>query len=153
MYVVMRKMFNQEDERRSFEVRRANRDVVLPVRLRAYERIVIFLERTTPESILVRFNFDNLNVVQLQQMLIKAVRDEYEHNISQQIYVSKEAWSLVANARESIVQLINTCAAQIAPQAPAMELAQALLATYASADNTPTQLAINYINSEVKQFG
>ena len=153
MYIVMRKMFNQEDDRRSYEMRRANRDIVLPVQLRAYERIVIFLERNTPESILVRFNFDGLNVRELQQMLIKAVRDEYEHNISQQIYISHEAWALVVNARESIVQLINTCAASLDPQAPAMTLAQMLLATYAASEETPTQVAIDFLTSEVKRFG
>lgn len=150
MYMVMHKMFSQEDERRSFESRRQNSSVVLPIRLRAYERLVLFLERTTPESILMRFDFNGLSVLQLQQMLVKAVRDEYEHNLSQQIYVSHDAWLLVCNARESIVQLINSCAAQMKADAPAMELAQALLSTYAAAQDTPTQIAIDRIKNEVK---
>lgn len=153
MYMVMHKMFSQEDERRSFELRRQNSSVVLPIRLRAYERLVLFLERTTPESILMRFDFNGLSVLQLQQMLVKAVRDEYEHNLSQQIYVSQDAWLLVCNARESIVQLINSCAAQMKADAPAMELAQALLSTYAAAQDTPTQIAIDRIKNEVKYLG
>lgn len=153
MYVVMRRMFREEEDRRGFELRRQGRDVVLPVRLRAYERLVLFLERTTPESILLRFDFGGLSVVQLQQMLLKAVRDEWEHNVSQQIYVSGEAWSLACNARESIVQLVNTCAAQMDAQGEAMELARALLSTYAAAENTPTQLAIDYIKREVGRLG
>lgn len=153
VYLVMRKMFAQEEDRRSFELRRQNRDVVLPIKLRAYERMVLFLERTIPESILMRFDFGGLTVLQLQQMLIKTVRDEYEHNLSQQIYISVEAWALVCNARESIVQLINSCAAKMDAQAPAMDLAQALLSTYAASENTPTQLAIDYIRNEVKYLG
>lgn len=153
MYMVMHKMFGQEDERRSFELRLRGCDVVLPIRLRAYERIVLFLERTTPESILLRFDFNGFSVLQLQQMLVKAVRDEYEHNLSQQIYVSKETWILVCNARESIVQLINTCAAQMNAEAPAMELAQAVLSTYAATPDTPTQIAIDHVKNEVKLLG
>lgn len=153
MYIVMRKIFRQEDERRSFELRRDNRNIALPIQLRAYERIILFLERTTPESILMRFDFGALSVIQLQQMLLKAVRDEYEHNISQQIYISNEAWALVVNARESIVQLINTCATQLDPNAPAMHLAQTLLSTYAASADTPTEIAINYLKQEIKRFG
>ena len=90
--------------------------------------------------------------VQLQQMLLQAVRDEYDHNVSQQIYISREAWALVVNARESLTQLINTCASQLNPQADAMELANLVLAAYSSNTKSPIDLAIDYIKNEMKQY-
>lgn len=153
VYLIINKIYKQEDDRRKFELYKLNKDVVLPVRLRAYERIALFLQRTTPESILTRFDFNGLTVLQLQQMLHHAVRDEFEHNVSQQIYISKECWALVLTAKESIIQLINTCAAQLKPEDDAMALAQMLLNTYAANDNTPTEIAMNRLTQEIKQFG
>ena len=85
-------------------------------------------------------------------MLLQSVRDEYSHNFSQQIYISKEAWSLVVNARETLTQLINTCASQLDPKADAMQLANLVLATYASNANSPIDMAINYIKNEMQQY-
>jgi hypothetical protein len=152
VYMLMNRFFKQESERRVYEWRKQNNDIVLPIRLRAYERIVLFLSRIEPKSLLLRFDFAGMTVLQLQQMLLQAVRDEYDHNVSQQIYVSKESWALVVNARESLTQLINTCASQLNAQSDAMELANLVLAAYASNSKTPIDLAIDYIKNEMKQY-
>ena len=135
-----------------WEWRKQNNDIVMPIRLRAYERIVLFLSRIDPKSLLLRFDFAGMTVLQLQQMLLQAVRDEYDHNVSQQIYISREAWVLVVNARENLTQLINTCASQLNTQADAMELANFLLAAYVSNEQSSIDLAINYIKNEMKQY-
>ena len=100
VYMLMNRFFKQESERRAYEWRKQNNDIVLPIRLRAYERIVLFLSRIEPKSLLLRFDFVGMTVLQLQQMLLQSVRDEYDHNVSQQIYISRGAWALVVNARE-----------------------------------------------------
>ena len=99
----------------------------------------------------LRINFMQ-SLLKLQQMLLQAIRDEYDHNVSQQIYISKESWALVVNAREGLTQLINTCASQLTPQTDAMELANLVLATYASNANSAIDIAINYIKNEMKQY-
>ena len=152
VYMLMNRFFKQESERRAWEWRKQNNDIVLPIRLRAYERIVLFLSRIDPKSLLLRFDFAGMTVLQLQQMLLQAVRDEYDHNVSQQIYISKEAWALVVNAREGLTQLVNTCASQLNAQADAMELANFLLAAYVSNEQSSIDLAINYIKNEMKQY-
>lgn len=152
VYMLMNRFFKQESERRAWEWRKQNNDIVMPIRLRAYERIVLFLSRIDPKSLLLRFDFAGMTVLQLQQMLLQAVRDEYDHNVSQQIYISREAWVLVVNARENLTQLINTCASQLNTQADAMELANFLLAAYVSNEQSSIDLAINYIKNEMKQY-
>ena len=152
VYMLMNRFFKQESERRAWEWRKQNNDIVMPIRLRAYERIVLFLSRIEPKSLLLRFDFAGMTVLQLQQMLLQAVRDEYDHNVSQQIYISREAWVLVVNARENLTQLINTCASQLNTQADAMELANFLLAAYVSNEQSSIDLAINYIKNEMKQY-
>lgn len=152
MYMLIDKLFKQESARREFELYKINKDTILPVKLRAYERLTLFLQRTTPESMLMRYDFAGFTVLQLQQLLLQTVRDEFDHNISQQIYVSKDLWVMVGNARESIVQLINSLAVTFPADAPAIDYAKAILSTYASSQNSPTEIALDYIKSEVKQF-
>ena len=152
VYLLMNRFFKQETERRVYELRKQNNDIVLPIRLRAYERIVLFLSRIEPKSLLLRFDFSGMSVLQLQQMLLQAIRDEYDHNVSQQIYISSEAWPFIVNARESLIQTINTCASQLNSQADAMELANLLLATYSVNVKTPIDLAIDVIKTEMKRY-
>lgn len=149
VYFVIDKIYRQESKRRDFEIFKMQKDVVLPVRLQAYERMSIFLQRIQPESMLTRFQFDKLSAIQLQQMLLQSVRTEFEHNAAQQVYMSGKVWGLILNSRESICQLINSCAAQLPAGAPAMELAKLMLETYAYSDETPIDLAMAQMRKEI----
>jgi hypothetical protein len=150
--IMMNKLFRQEGERRVFEIKRMNSNVVVPAKMRAYERLVMFLERITPESMFGRFNITGLNNIQLQQMLVQAVRNEFEHNLSQQIYIGEDAWLMVKNARESIVQFINACAAKCEPSADAMQLATVLLEAYSNLHESPIQLALRTLHREFQML-
>ncbi|MBQ0083026.1 MAG: hypothetical protein MJ001_00925 [Paludibacteraceae bacterium] len=149
VYFVIDKIYRQESKRRDFEIFKMQKDHVLPLRLQAYERMSLFLQRIKPESMLTRFSFDRLTAQQLQQMLLQAVRDEFEHNAGQQVYVSHAVWGLVLNSRESICQLINMAAAKCGPGAPAMELASNMLEMFAFSDETPIDLAMARMRREI----
>ena len=81
--------------------------MVTPIRLQAYERMVLFMERINPESLILRTHQDGLNAKEFHVRLIKSIREEYEHNITQQMYVSVGAWNMVTNAKNNIVKLCN----------------------------------------------
>lgn len=150
VYVVMRKQLSNEADRRNFELRKLNSNQVTPARLRAYERLTLLLERTKPESMLLRMNLSHLTNFELQTELLQTIRTEFDHNMAQQIYVSAEAWTLVMNARESLMRLINGLAGQVQPSGAALELAQSLIGTYAATPNVPTEIALNFLKQEVK---
>ena len=149
VYLTIDKIYRQESKRRDFEIFKMQKDHVLPLRLQAYERMSLFLQRIQPESMLTRFQFDKLTARQLQQMLLQSVRSEFEHNAAQQVYVSHKVWGLVLNSRESICQLINMASAKCGPDAPAMELASNMLEMYAYSDETPIDLAMAQMRREV----
>ena len=149
VYFIIDKLLKQEAKRREFEIFKMQKDLVMPRRLAAYERLTLFLQRIQPESMLTRFQFDKMNALQLQQLLLQSVRTEFEHNMAQQVYVSHKVWGLVLNSRESICQLINMAAAKCQPEAQAMELAQNLLEMYAFSDETPIDLAMQQMRREV----
>lgn len=149
VYLVIDKIFKQEQKRRDFEIFKLQRDQIMPRRLQAYERMSLFLSRIQPESMLTRFSFDRLDAVQLQQLLLQAVRQEFEHNAGQQVYVSRKVWALVLNSRESICQLINMAAAKCEPGAKALELARNMLEMYAYSDETPIELCMAQMRREI----
>lgn len=148
-YVVLSKQLANEADRRNFELRKLNVNQVTPVRLRAYERLTLLLERTKPEAMLLRLNLSHLTNFNLQTQLLQTIRDEFDHNMGQQIYVSAEAWTLVMNARESLMRLINGAAAQVQPSESAMQLAESVIQTYASKETTPTEIALDFLRKEV----
>lgn len=152
VWVIQRNFFQQQESRQRYLLFKENQKNVTPIRFTAYERLVLFLERITPDSLLVRTQSDSYTAIQLHAALLTVIRAEYEHNVAQQIYVSAEAWEVVKNAKESIVQLINACAAQVDPQGPSVNLATAILATYEKSNTAPTQVAISFLKTELKTY-
>lgn len=143
--------------RNSEKVRKAelllkNHEIILPLRLQAYERLTLMLERISPESLLTRHNQSGLTSMQLHTLLLTSIRNEFEHNLSQQVYVSAKAWELVKNARHQITVLINGAAQQTNPSAPALELCKKILENVGEYEKLPTSAAIEFMKKEVQKL-
>ncbi len=109
------------------------------------------MERISPQSLLVRTNDPKLTVKQFQQLLIANIRQEFEHNLSQQLYVSEDAWAMVRNAKENMTRLINTAAAGLEPGTPSIELSKILMDLLARAENSPLDATISAIKKEFSE--
>ncbi len=128
------------------------RKTTLPIKLQAYERISLFLERITVDSLLVREKDNALNTRSFHQKLLASIRAEYEHNLSQQIYVSSEAWQIVKNAKEGVIKMVNMAAMEVNPDDPAIELSKKIIDLQMEINNSPSQVALEFINKEVKNI-
>jgi hypothetical protein len=115
-YLMLSNFLDNEENRRRYLLRKDVRKNALPYRLQAYERLSLFLERITPNSLLVRVPAKNLTAYEYQALLLKSIRDEFEHNLSQQIYISEEAWHMVVTAKSATVSIINKIATQVDPK-------------------------------------
>ena len=124
----------------------------MPLRLQAYERLILFLERISPNNLLGRVYQPGLTVREFHLELLSGIRSEFEHNVTQQIYVSQEVWNNVRTAREEIVTMINSAASSIDPNAKASELNKTIFENLMKEDNNPAQKAIDFIKNEVNQF-
>ncbi|MDR0814704.1 MAG: hypothetical protein LBN37_03015 [Bacteroidales bacterium] len=131
---------------------RKNQQITVPLRLQAYERLILFLERISPDSILLRANYPDKTSQQLHQELLQSIRAEFEHNLSQQLYVSIESWNSVKNARNYTIALINSAAAELEEGVPAIELSRNILAATAEMEQTPTQKAIDELKRDIQQI-
>lgn len=151
-YYVLDKMLQNEDKRRRFELLRESSKTITPVKLAAYERFALFLERMSPESLLIRVQKPGMNVADLHVALLYTIREEFEHNVAQQIYISSDLWLLIKNAKESLVQFINVYSAKVSDDLPAIELSKVLLETYNSMEDSPIEIALSMLKKEFKSL-
>jgi len=151
-YLALRAMIRNDADRRKTELMFNNIKITLPLRLQAYERLILFMERISPESIIVRMSKKGMLASDLQTALLGAIRAEWEHNLSQQLYVSNEAWEMVRNAKENIVKLVNISADRVNPNETALALSQKILETMVELDTNPVSYAVDFLKKEVKEI-
>lgn len=150
VFFTQKNYFENEQDRRDHEHKKAGQSLLTPLRLQAYERIVIFLERIHPNTLVVRVNKHGFNAQQLHMELIKTIKTEYEHNLSQQIYVSYGAWELVKNAKEEITKLVNISATKVPQDSSANDLAMMVLnITSNLGKKLPNEVALEFVKKEV----
>ncbi|HBZ34670.1 MAG TPA: hypothetical protein DEO38_06190 [Bacteroidales bacterium] len=151
-YLVLYKLLQNQERERLYHLRRESLNVITPVRLRAYERLALVLDRTQPEQMLLSIDLTPLNCLQLQGLLLKTIRQEFDHNAAQRIYVSGELWANIHATKESMLGLINTCAGYVKPEEPAIKLAEIVIQTYHNNGTTATERAQEVLNREVQQL-
>mgnify|MGYP001178061115 FL=1 len=143
VFIFLRTWSRNEDKKRTHEFNMHIQDDILPIRLQAYERIILFLERIAPESILLRLNRTGMTARQLQAELQNTIRHEYEHNLTQQTYISGDAWQRVQLARNQILKIVNDSAAQLKEGASGATLGKLILEQMMELQVTPSQAAID----------
>jgi hypothetical protein len=151
MYLLVRQYLHRDHQRKLLELRIKNTDTVLPIRLQAYERITLFLERITPSNLLVRVGTPGVTAQEFHRMLLTEIRNEYNHNLSQQLYMSEPAWTYVKRAREDVVTLINKAHQQVGDKGRGTDMAKRILETIIAQEIDPTAKAINFIKREISQ--
>lgn len=151
MLLVTRQFLDRDHRRRLLELRMKNAETVLPIRLQAYERICLFLERITPSNMLVRVSGATLTAPEYQRTLLAEIRNEYNHNVSQQVYMTADAWQAVKGARESVVTLINRSFHELSPHARGTELAKRVLEHIIEQEMDPTAPALALLKRELME--
>lgn len=124
--------------------------LIAPLRLQAYERMILLLERIAPSQLIMRNIKSGQSAPELQNELIANIRQEFEHNLSQQVYISSNAWELIKNARESIVSDINSAAEKLEDNATATDLAQLIFEDDITSNASTLYKALEYLKQEVR---
>jgi len=148
-YFLFRDMLENAQKEREFEFRVKNSGKVTPVRLQAYERLALVLERISPQSLLMRVSPHELNTAEYHQQLLSHIRQEFEHNLSQQIYVSPMLWETIRGARENLIGIINRSAEEVGGDAPALSLSKKIIENYIDEDNQPVVNAMYELKKEI----
>ncbi len=151
-YFIISKYLNYEETKEKLGIDRARLEIVVPARMQAYERIILLLERIQPENLVRRVLKGSTSARSFQADLISTIRSEYEHNISQQIYISLSAWSMVKTATEETVRLVNVAGTKVSANASATDMAERILEITNQIGKFPTSMAIENIKKEFAQY-
>jgi hypothetical protein len=150
--MVLRAYLGNEALKREDARKAGNRQITLPLRLQAYERLILLLERISPAQAVTRVLQPGMNALQFQIMLTQNVREEFEHNLAQQIYISPQAWAMIKSSKEEVIMLINTVAAEADSGAGAGDIAARIIQKSAEWEKNPVQTAISRLKEEASEL-
>lgn len=136
------------DKERNIVSKTEGMRILLPLKIQASERLVLFLERMQASVMVNRYIVVAENAESLAQLMLSGIREEFEHNLSQQLFVSDFAWQLTKAAREEMVQAIHLGLAGLPEKAPAVDLAKLLL----TSEIRIIQNAINQLREDLEKF-
>ncbi|MDR2125375.1 MAG: hypothetical protein LBP63_00920 [Prevotellaceae bacterium] len=153
VYIVLQKMLKNDEAQRNFILKKTSRQSTITIRLQAYERLTLFLERISPDSLVLRIHQQNMSNQDFHILLLSSVREEFEHNLSQQLYIGNDVWETVKAAKESLIMHINESAAKINAEQSSLELARLIVESYAcDGKGNLIQTAINMLKNEAKKL-
>ena len=137
-----------EDGRRRFLLHKDAQKDTLPIRLQAYERMTLFLERINPSKLLIRVAPESPDKNKYEALLISSIENEFEHNLSQQIYISEECWNIIKSAKNATIQLIRKSNMNVTS---AEKLRETVLSELID-KQSPSNAALAYIKTEVSML-
>ena len=108
-YLFFKEYTNNENKRRHYILHKSLQKEILPVKLQAYERLTLFLERMAPNNLLIRIQPISQRKENYEQLLIQNIEQEFEHNLAQQIYLTDECWNIIVTSKNTTIQQIRTC--------------------------------------------
>jgi len=152
VYFMLSKYFENEQRRRMHEIKSESLKLTLPIRLQAYERLALLMERLTVNNLVLRVKRSGMSAQELQGGLLTEIRLEFEHNLSQQIYVTHETWQMVNNAKDELVRLINASASTLVDGADGLALTKTIFEMAMKMEIQPTYRALLYINKEAQEL-
>lgn len=147
-YFLVKKFLDTDRSVKFAELKRAMQNDLIPIRLQAYERIVLYMERISPNNLLIRVYQPGMTVSDFHKELLLAVRSEFEHNVTQQVYVTNHCWEVVRGCRDEVVKIINTSAAVCNPLDSGAELSKKVFENLMSKEEHPVHKAIDQIKNE-----
>jgi len=147
------KPYLERDEKiQLLEFRKAINNQTLPLRLQAYERLVLFIERVNPANMLVRVNATSYTAGELHALVLEELRNEFQHNITQQIYVSSRAWAVVKRVKDDTLAIITKAAKSLPETATGLELSKAILGFLSQLEDSPYEVGANLLRKDLEDL-
>jgi len=149
---LLRRMLNAQLQMRSMKYKQENTEATMSLKMQAYERIALFCERVSLPQLLFRIRGEGLSSEQHRASLLMAIQQEYEHNFSQQIYVSQSLWKIVEATKEKMVELVNVIGTDVPTGAEGAQRRRHYLTQYEQRGVDPTRLALEAVKKEVALY-
>lgn len=145
-FLFFKEYYKQESRRTKSFANQAIQKEVLVAKLQVYERLTLFLERSSVQQLLTRVAPIAPQVAAYKDLLIATIKQEYEHNLAQQIYVSEHCWHLLSASKDNSLQIISSFKAE--KDANAETLRPLILAALSQSELSPKK-ALKFLKEEV----
>jgi hypothetical protein len=152
LYLVLNRVLTSDERRRNIELLKSTKSITIPMRLQAYERLILFLERISPDTLILRLKSQCRTNSDLHLAILQQIRSEYEHNLSQQLYVSDEIWSYLKETKEQIVIMVNDMAKHTNSDADSIHLAKLVMDKLIEDGESPVSATIRTIKAEARKI-
>lgn len=137
---------------KSLEANRDSRSSLLPLRLQAYERLIVFTERINPANLLVRLHQQGIGVKELQAIISNDIKAEYQHNIAQQLYVDSVSWDVVRKLKDDTIAMINNVVQGLPETATGIDISKKVLQHMSGIEENPYDLTINHLKKDIHKL-
>ena len=148
----LRKETNKEVRIAQIELKKQRQEYFLPNRVEAYQRALLLMERIHPGSLVMRLHNAGLPAKALQAEFLKAIREEYDHNVAQQLFISTLAWQMVKDSKEETIKIINIAGNQMQATSTGIDLSSKIFEIVAEICQLPTEITVEYLKKELQEL-
>lgn len=149
LYRMLQVWIRHKEREWAFVLKSDNNKALSSLRISACERVIIMLERITPSSLVMRQPQRTGSASALQLELVRSVREEFEHNVSLQLYVSDETWQKIKDAREEVLELIRLAFSKVPENGTGIDLSREVFQIEAITGNQKIKTALIAVKHEI----
>jgi hypothetical protein len=150
--LILKKQTSIAEISNSISLKKERQQHFLPLRVDSYQRMILFMERISPNSLIMR-TFNNEKPAKIfQTELLETIRQEYEHNVAQQLFISPKSWKLIRESKEEIVKIINLAASQVDENATSLDLSSKIFEITSQLKNIPTEITNEILINELQSL-
>jgi hypothetical protein len=132
------------------EINQVHSTALLPLRLQAHERLIIFIDRINPANLLVRLHQQGIGIKELQNLVINDVKSEFQHNIAQQLYINTTSWQVIRKLKDDTIAMINNAVLGLPETATGIDLSKKVLQHMATISENPYDLTIDHLKKDIQ---
>jgi len=151
-FYLVKPYLENKEKLQLLELKKATGNQTLPLRLQAYERVVLLIDRINPANMLLRLNPSAYSAAEFHSLIVAEVRNEYQHNITQQIYVSPRAWQVVKRIKDDSLNLTNKVYSTMPEGASGLDLAKTILAQLSQFEADPYDVSLSLIRADLEEL-
>jgi hypothetical protein len=151
-FYLVKPYLDRDEKIQMLEFKKAISNQTLPLRLQAYERLVLFIERVNPANMLIRLNGPAYNAHELYSLVVEEIRNEFQHNITQQIYVSARAWSVIKRVKEDTLGIVNNAIRTLPENATGLDLSKTVLGHLSQLEDNPYEIGASLLRKDLEDL-
>ena len=148
LYLMMRTWFRNQMKMKMLDAHDENSQFSRPLKIQAYERLMLFCERVSLQNLLLRMQSNNMSAKDLKSTLVLSIQQEFEYNLSQQLYVSEQLWQIIKLAKNQLIEIITHVGTKVSSNATAEDFSQQLILFVESQKKDPIETAKAAIKKE-----